>query len=587
VSHTCRGSIKLASAVIHVDGNCDFVVSNGTVIFHLRAKNENERHAWVSALARSKLVAIQESEEEYYPKHGLASKELNQLSELFEPLNAQLENIKNLNSKVIKRSAALQESINKLEDIDKSIDPEVAMKYKTMAEKAVIFRISTIPLYGACEDFYKIGKELIPKFENLLYREQENCRNLQKTLEQLAEQHSVLEDRVKKEVAASTAAAKISQNTDDEEEFFEDAVTEFELPYPGKAHRTTSEDYSQSTSVNLESLAINDSNISGKDFDDSSGSDDFNSQCNDNFEDNIDSEQAQGDQNWLLKQNHLAEGGQISTASNKKDFDELDKFSSTSRIPLTASNDKEFSFEEDTNSLIQYDPKRRTRIPERPNESLNIWSIMKNCIGKELTKIPMPVNFNEPLSMLQRLSEDFEYAELLHHAAKCSDACKQLVYIAAFCVSCYATTSNRVGKPFNPLLGETFECDRTSDLGWRCITEQVSHHPPMMASYCEAKDWICWSEFAMSSKFRGKYLQVNPLDISHLEFPKLGYHYTWRKVITSIHNIIVGRLWVDHHGDMVIINNTTGDRCILKFIPYSYFSRDVQRKVGLDSHSSN
>ena len=109
----------------------------------------------------------------------------------------------------------------------------------------------------------------------------------------------------------------------------------------------------------------------------------------------------------------------------------------------------------------------------------------------------------------------------------------------------------------------------------------------MMASYCEAKDWICWSEFAMSSKFRGKYLQVNPLDISHLEFPKLGYHYTWRKVITSIHNIIVGRLWVDHHGDMVIINNTTGDRCILKFIPYSYFSRDVQRKVGLDSHSSN
>ena len=98
---------------------------------------------------------------------------------------------------------------------------------------------------------------------------------------------------------------------------------------------------------------------------------------------------------------------------------------------------------------------------------------MKNCIGKELTKIPMPVNFNEPLSMLQRLSEDFEYAELLHKAAKISDSCNQLIYIAAFCVSSYAATSNRVGKPFNPLLGETFECDRTSDLGWRCITEQV------------------------------------------------------------------------------------------------------------------
>lgn len=36
--------------------------------------------------------------------------------------------------------------------------------------------------------------------------------------------------------------------------------------------------------------------------------------------------------------------------------------------------------------------KRRTRIPDKPNYSLNLWSIMKNCIGKELSKIPMPVS---------------------------------------------------------------------------------------------------------------------------------------------------------------------------------------------------
>ena len=34
---------------------------------------------------------------------------------------------------------------------------------------------------------------------------------------------------------------------------------------------------------------------------------------------------------------------------------------------------------------------KRTRIPYKPNYSLNPWSIMKNCIGKELSKIPMPV----------------------------------------------------------------------------------------------------------------------------------------------------------------------------------------------------
>lgn len=45
---------------------------------------------------------------------------------------------------------------------------------------------------------------------------------------------------------------------------------------------------------------------------------------------------------------------------------------------------------------------RRTRIPNKPNHHINLWNILKNCIGKDLTKIPLPVNFSEPLSMLQR-----------------------------------------------------------------------------------------------------------------------------------------------------------------------------------------
>lgn len=61
---------------------------------------------------------------------------------------------------------------------------------------------------------------------------------------------------------------------------------------------------------------------------------------------------------------------------------------------------------------------RRTRVPDKPNYPLNLWSIMKNCIGKDLSKIPMPVNFSEPLSMLQRLTEDYEYSDILDTAAR-------------------------------------------------------------------------------------------------------------------------------------------------------------------------
>uniref|UniRef100_A0A667WM57 Oxysterol-binding protein n=1 Tax=Myripristis murdjan TaxID=586833 RepID=A0A667WM57_9TELE len=223
---------------------------------------------------------------------------------------------------------------------------------------------------------------------------------------------------------------------------------------------------------------------------------------------------------------------------------------------------------------------RRTRIHEKPNYSLNLWSIMKNCIGKELSKIPMPVNFNEPLSMLQRLSEDLEYYELLDKAAKCQSSLEQLCYVAAFTVSSYSTTVHRTGKPFNPLLGETFELDRLRECGYRSLCEQVSHHPPAAAHHAiSERGWTLRQEITLASKFRGKYLSIMPLGSIQCIFEKSNNHYSWKKVTTTVHNIIVGKLWIDQSGEIDVVNHRTGDRCHLKFAPYSYFSRDVARKV--------
>lgn len=59
----------------------------------------------------------------------------------------------------------------------------------------------------------------------------------------------------------------------------------------------------------------------------------------------------------------------------------------------------------------------------------NIWSVLKNCIGKELSKITMPVVFNEPLSFLQRMSENMEYAHLLRVAADQPDPILRMQYV--------------------------------------------------------------------------------------------------------------------------------------------------------------
>uniref|UniRef100_A0AAQ5XL76 Oxysterol-binding protein n=1 Tax=Amphiprion ocellaris TaxID=80972 RepID=A0AAQ5XL76_AMPOC len=233
-----------------------------------------------------------------------------------------------------------------------------------------------------------------------------------------------------------------------------------------------------------------------------------------------------------------------------------------------------------TTNHMQLRRTRRSRIPDKPNYSLNLWSIMKNCIGKDLSKIPMPVNFNEPLSMLQRLTEDLEYSELLDRAARCDSSLEQLCLVAAFSVSSYSTTVHRTAKPFNPLLGETYELDRLEEYGYRSICEQVSHHPPAAAHHVTSqRGWTLWQHITIDSKFRGKYISVVPLGNIHLQFHSSGNHYVWSKVTSTVHNIIVGKLWIDQSGDIDIVNTTTKDTCRLKFSPYSYFSREVPRKV--------
>jgi hypothetical protein len=93
-------------------------------------------------------------------------------------------------------------------------------------------------------------------------------------------------------------------------------------------------------------------------------------------------------------------------------------------------------------------------------------------IGKDMTKMTLPVSFNEPTSLLYRVVEDMEYTDLLNVAAERDDSMERMVYVAAFAASEYASTIGRVAKPFNPLLGETYEYvrpDQSPPSRWRCL----------------------------------------------------------------------------------------------------------------------
>lgn len=231
---------------------------------------------------------------------------------------------------------------------------------------------------------------------------------------------------------------------------------------------------------------------------------------------------------------------------------------------------------EEEGTFLGYEDPPRTKLAmdEDNRPKVGLWGILKSMIGKDMTKMTLPVSFNECTSLLQRLAEDIEYSPLLDTAALYDDSTLRMVYVAAFGASEYALTINRIAKPFNPLLGETFEYCRT-DGNYRLLVEQVSHHPPISACSAESPKWDYYGENAVDSQFRGR-----SFDFKHLGkmfcairpdngvIDKHGKRvaeelYSWKKVNTSVVGIIVGNPTVDNFGKMEVTNHTTGDTVVL------------------------
>jgi oxysterol-binding protein 1 len=110
-------------------------------------------------------------------------------------------------------------------------------------------------------------------------------------------------------------------------------------------------------------------------------------------------------------------------------------------------------------------------------------------VGKDISKFSVPVYMNEPISMIQKIVELMEYENLLVRANVESDSKLRLGLIGAFGAAQYACSANRMSKPFNPILGETYEyvCPK-----FKYVGEQVSHHPPISAAFATSESYDFW-----------------------------------------------------------------------------------------------
>jgi oxysterol-binding protein-related protein 8 len=82
-----------------------------------------------------------------------------------------------------------------------------------------------------------------------------------------------------------------------------------------------------------------------------------------------------------------------------------------------------------------------------------------------------------------------------------------------------------MAKPYNPIIGEQFNCSwEHKDSTTKFFSEQVSHHPPISASYMvnSEKNFRAWFSVECQSKFLGNSVENNIIGNFEIELLNLG-----------------------------------------------------------------
>lgn len=219
---------------------------------------------------------------------------------------------------------------------------------------------------------------------------------------------------------------------------------------------------------------------------------------------------------------------------------------------------------------------RDCEIPVCDHVPPSLLSFVRKNVGKDLSALSMPVDMNEPITILQRYAEILEYCDLVDNALQGKypeDSGELILRIAAFAasyLSCMRKKIRSSRKPFNPMLGETFELVR-EDKGFRLLSEKVSHRPPVFALYVEARDWTLSFSPAPSQKFWGKTSEIYTKGVLKLTIRSSGEVYTWSQPTCVLKNIIAGEKYTEP-SEAITIKSSSGQRAVVEFSKGGMFS---------------
>ncbi|KAF5092967.1 hypothetical protein D0Z00_004315 [Geotrichum galactomycetum] len=264
--------------------------------------------------------------------------------------------------------------------------------------------------------------------------------------------------------------------------------------------------------------------------------------------------------------------------------DVLPKISRTADDTAAAASGADYKNDLYPLTVLTSAPKRRNTVPMAVADPPNFLTLIRKNVGKDLSTIAMPVTANEPITILQRFAEMFESTSLIDTGLSFpKGSAERIMHIATF--GAVFSASNRIKdrsgrKPFNPLLGETFELVR-KEQGMRLIAEKVSHRPPIMAMQADAEGWSIQYAPSPHQKIWGKSVELNTKGTVRLTINTTGEVYEWEQPTTFMRNIIAGEKYTEPVGKLTVVCSN-GWRVVYEYKAGGMFSgrsEDMSAKV--------
>ncbi|XP_013097806.2 oxysterol-binding protein-related protein 9 [Stomoxys calcitrans] len=229
-------------------------------------------------------------------------------------------------------------------------------------------------------------------------------------------------------------------------------------------------------------------------------------------------------------------------------------------------------------------------------------------IGMDLTKVVLPTFILERRSLLEMYADYFAHPDLFLKIADLDNPKDRIVQVCRWYLSAYhaGRKSAVAKKPYNPILGEIFQCywdfpgesseeEKVTDgpVPWcrrnqlTFLAEQVSHHPPISAFYAEHYNKkITFSAHVWTkSKFLGLSVGVHNIGEGVVTLVDYGEEY----IVTFPNGYgrsILTVPWIELGGSVEIKCPQTGYYANVEFLTKPFYG-GKRNKVTAEIYSPN